>query len=250
MRIGAFKLRSIRSPGITVPAAARPSVTRAPAEHGGGIDLVTRPLLIEGDREKLLVDAGPRSLEESLNRAGVDPRAIDMVVLTHLHADHAGGFWRRDRTRWGDVRVVVSQQALDLQRQAAEEGSTAAMELLASIEGIVEPLAGSCGNFAPGIGWGITHGHTPGMLTLRIEGPEGILIAAADLLPTVSHLRLGGSDLHDVDPALFDIEKRALIEEAVRLNGWIFLYHDTRRAAIRIGGTPDRPFVREEMRFE
>jgi ribonuclease BN (tRNA processing enzyme) len=39
---------------------------------------------------KLLVDFGASAMV-AMNRFGVDPRAIDAVVLSHLHGDHFGG---------------------------------------------------------------------------------------------------------------------------------------------------------------
>jgi ribonuclease BN (tRNA processing enzyme) len=39
---------------------------------------------------KLLIDFGASALV-AMNRYGVDPRAIDAVVLSHLHGDHFGG---------------------------------------------------------------------------------------------------------------------------------------------------------------
>lgn len=52
-----------------------------------------------GDRDGLiLVDAGTRAapprLVRSLRLLGLDPRAVDEVVCTHWHADHAGGATR------------------------------------------------------------------------------------------------------------------------------------------------------------
>ncbi|MBI1846706.1 MAG: MBL fold metallo-hydrolase [Candidatus Rokubacteria bacterium] len=42
------------------------------------------------DTGALLIDCGASSLV-AMQRAGVDPSAIDAVVLTHLHGDHFGG---------------------------------------------------------------------------------------------------------------------------------------------------------------
>ena len=55
-------------------------------------------LLIDTGRRRILIDtgAGPLApstgqLLESLNRSGFGPHEIDLVVLSHLHADHIGG---------------------------------------------------------------------------------------------------------------------------------------------------------------
>jgi len=46
--------------------------------------------LAEGEGCRILIDCGASSLV-ALKRAGVDPNAIDAVVLSHLHGDHFGG---------------------------------------------------------------------------------------------------------------------------------------------------------------
>ncbi len=46
--------------------------------------------LVEGAACRILIDCGASSLV-ALKRAGVDPNAIDGVVLSHLHGDHFGG---------------------------------------------------------------------------------------------------------------------------------------------------------------
>jgi len=58
--------------------------------------------LVEGGGTRILVDAGlgPRQLKERLESAGVDPTAIDAVVLSHEHGDHARGA-TAFVTKWG-----------------------------------------------------------------------------------------------------------------------------------------------------
>jgi len=49
--------------------------------------------LVEGGGARVLLDAGlsPRQLAERLQSAGVDPAALDAVLVTHEHGDHARG---------------------------------------------------------------------------------------------------------------------------------------------------------------
>src|SRR4051812_17648123 len=85
---------------------------RAPADERNRIRLAMRPLLVRGERT-LIVDAGigdkmdpkaieiyaidrPLSLRDSLSGEGLTEADIDIVLASHLHFDHAGGFTRRD----------------------------------------------------------------------------------------------------------------------------------------------------------
>ena len=46
--------------------------------------------LVDAADTRFLIDCGATSLV-AMNRCGVDPNSIDMILLTHLHGDHFGG---------------------------------------------------------------------------------------------------------------------------------------------------------------
>ncbi|MGH7875012.1 MAG: MBL fold metallo-hydrolase [Candidatus Binatia bacterium] len=46
--------------------------------------------LFEADDRLFLLDCGPTSLL-AMNRAGIDPGRLDVIILSHLHGDHFGG---------------------------------------------------------------------------------------------------------------------------------------------------------------
>src|SRR5207253_3446978 len=82
---------------------------RASPDEKNRIPLAMRPLLVRTNDDNILIDAGvgakmppkevsiyaidrqPR-LDESLAAAGLSPDDIDIVIASHLHFDHAGGF--------------------------------------------------------------------------------------------------------------------------------------------------------------
>jgi glyoxylase-like metal-dependent hydrolase (beta-lactamase superfamily II) len=71
-------------------------------------DFANAHVLSRGDA-RILVDSGygknASSLDHDLRRAGIDPRTLRAVVVTHAHADHTGGArWFHDH--YG-VRVVA-----------------------------------------------------------------------------------------------------------------------------------------------
>src|SRR5712692_684046 len=49
------------------------------------------------DEEKAIIDAGPASVSapllSGLREAGIPPEEITLIILTHIHIDHAGGTW-------------------------------------------------------------------------------------------------------------------------------------------------------------
>ena len=93
---------------------------RAPADARNRITLAMRPLIVRGART-MLIDAGlggkesakfhdifgidrTRSLEVTMAEAGIAPEDIDIVLASHLHFDHAGGFTYRDAARHASGR--------------------------------------------------------------------------------------------------------------------------------------------------
>jgi len=65
--------------------------------------------LIESrDAPKTLFDTGASGaiLLHNMRELGLDPSAIDIVVISHPHADHTGGL--RDKNSWSDGRRNLS----------------------------------------------------------------------------------------------------------------------------------------------
>ncbi len=100
---------------------------RAPADEKNRITLGMRPLLVRGNGTTMLIDAGigdkmdakstaiyaidrSRNLDHSLADAGLDANGIELVLASHFHFDHAGGFTTRDSS--GTVCTAVSARAL------------------------------------------------------------------------------------------------------------------------------------------
>jgi ribonuclease BN (tRNA processing enzyme) len=64
--------------------------------HGGAFSPLAvgnTSFLVECDGKRILVDCGT-TVPESLKEIGVDPGTLDVVIVTHPHADHVGGLER------------------------------------------------------------------------------------------------------------------------------------------------------------
>jgi glyoxylase-like metal-dependent hydrolase (beta-lactamase superfamily II) len=72
-----------------------------------GRDGITGAFVVEG-RQRALVETGPKSsldhLLAGLDASGVD--AVDWIVVTHIHLDHAGAAGSL-AARWPDARIAV-----------------------------------------------------------------------------------------------------------------------------------------------
>jgi glyoxylase-like metal-dependent hydrolase (beta-lactamase superfamily II) len=89
------------------------------------IQITNNILVVDTGRERILVDSGfgeklgPSfgsfpGLEVNLRRAGIAPESIDLVVTSHGHLDHIGGFGTRVVHKIGGRWRTVAVQNTDV----------------------------------------------------------------------------------------------------------------------------------------
>jgi glyoxylase-like metal-dependent hydrolase (beta-lactamase superfamily II) len=203
-------------------------------------------LLIESGRETVLVDTGAGSgsptsgaIRARLEMAGLRPRDVDTVVLTHGHPDHIGGtvglcgrpafpnarymlaeaeleFWLRPRCGLGDMRLPE-----DLKRTMDKT----ARSCLAALRFQLEPIDREC-EIVPGVRAIPAPGHTPGHLALLIESQGERLLNIGDAAVHPLHLEQpeweNGFDLA-AGAALRT--RRELMDRAVRERMHVMAFH-------------------------
>jgi glyoxylase-like metal-dependent hydrolase (beta-lactamase superfamily II) len=178
-----------------------------------------------------------RCVATALIDIGVDPASIDVVVLTHLHFDHAGGAARRGGDGLEPVfpraRHVV--QARELASALAPHERNRASYLLDNIEplraaGLLETVNGAA-EIVPGITVLPSPGHTPGHQSVLIDGGEEKALFCGDVVPTAVHVRLPFIMAYDLDVEATLAAKKDLFSRA-RAERWLLLFgHDRRHGA-------------------
>ena len=222
---------------------------RIEADERNRITLGLRPLLVRTPDHTVLIDAGIGSkmsakdtdiygidrqvdLTASLAVSGVTPADIDIVIATHLHFDHAGGFTVRD----GSAVAPAFPNATYFVRRAEWEDATHPHErnkasyladdfVPLQAAGVVQFTEGDQ-EIIPGISVRRTGGHTMHHQLVRLESGGRTGVFVADLMPTTAHVDepwIMGYDLYPMDTLQY---KKQFVREAIEREYVIFFEHD------------------------
>jgi methylmalonyl-CoA epimerase len=228
----------------------------APPDDENRIVLATRPLLVRGVRT-LLIDAGigdvdaafadehgidrSHPLDAALAEAGVAPESIDLVLATHLHFDHAGGFMRRDaagrpRPRFSRARYIVRRGEWDTAMQPHQRNRSGYVrEHFAPLaEAGVLALVDEDQTIMPGVRVQRTGGDTTHHQIVWIESGDRRAVYVGDLMPTQAHARDEWISAFDLYPADTLTAKRTVARAAADTDALVFFPHDPAIAAGRL----------------
>ena len=221
-----------------------------PPDGNNRIRLALRPLLVLTPADRVLIDTGigrkygpdfdrmynvddSDDLERSLARHGLVPGDISVVVLTHLHFDHAGGATRLDRhgrpvPRFPNARHVVQRDewhdATHPNRRT--RGSYRPDDFLPlEAAGLLELVDGDA-DLLPGIRLVRTGGHTRGHQIVLVEHEGGTTVYLADLVPTSTHVNVPYIMGFDLQPLVTMEKKEELLGLAAREEWTCCFEHD------------------------
>jgi glyoxylase-like metal-dependent hydrolase (beta-lactamase superfamily II) len=175
----------------------------------------------------------PDALLESLKRIGVRSAEVDVVLSTHLHWDHAGGFTTREAD--GSYAITFPRAKHFVQKlewdfaQAPDPRSRAGyyaedFEPVANA-GLVEIVDGES-EILPGVVLRPTGGHTPGHQFLLFRNGDVACVMTGDIVPTQAHLTLPWTPAADLDVLRVLKEKGRLLEEAADHRWLLLLGHE------------------------
>jgi glyoxylase-like metal-dependent hydrolase (beta-lactamase superfamily II) len=194
-------------------------------------------------RERYGVVEERHVLLDSLAEAGFRPEDIDVIVLSHLHFDHAGGLlapWREGeppRLLFPNATYVVGRAHFERAKQPhARDRASFIPELPALLEatGRLELVDGLHSHtLGDAVRFHFSDGHTPGLMLSEIVGPEhvdgeahGGVVFCADLIPGRPWVHVPITMGYDRNAELLIDEKREFLEDKLARNVHLFFTHD------------------------
>jgi glyoxylase-like metal-dependent hydrolase (beta-lactamase superfamily II) len=202
-------------------------------------------------RERYGVQEPRHVLMESLREAGFEHEDIDVVVLSHLHFDHAGGLlaqWsegREPELLFPNATFLVGaehwQRALHphpRDRASFIPELPALLQASGRLEIVDGPYSKALGN---SVRFSFSDGHTPGLMLAEIVGPEqadgqsrGGVVFCADLIPGRSWVHVPITMGYDRNAELLIDEKRSFLEDKLARNVHLFFTHDPQCALAQV----------------
>ena len=215
------------------------------------IPLGTTCFLVEANGQRILVETGcgesakydekergffkfgAHWIVPALEAAGVSREEIDLVVLTHLHFDHAGGATMADgkggwKPTFPRAKYIVQRGEWDdaVSGHVVMSG-TYRKENLEPLEraGALSFAAGDA-EIVPGLGVRVLPGHTRHQQAVIFADAGRSALLPADLMPTSAHLGLRYNMAYDLLPFENMRNKDRLLAEASAHNQTLLLGQD------------------------
>ncbi len=185
-------------------------------------------------------------LIESLNALGFKPEDIDVVVLSHLHFDHAGGMltaWQDGKTPdliFNHAEYLVGsdhwERAINPHPRDKASFIPELHDLLQQ-SGRLRLVSGAFHeSLGPDVVFSYTDGHTPGLMHAQV----GDLVFATDLIPGSAWVHVPISMGYDRFPEQLIDEKTEFLKHVVDHKLRLFFTHDPDYSVASIKQTDGR----------
>lgn len=195
--------------------------------------LIDASLGVDKLTDKMKKIAGMQSegdIKGSLRSLGLTREDIDIVMMTHMHNDHAGGLTYLDgedlKSTYPNATIYINEKEWDdVRNPNARTKNTYLKENWEPIEDQVQSFSERL-EVVPGITMEHTGGHSRGHSIIRFEQNGETMLHMADILLSFVHtnpLWVGGVD----DYPMTSIQaKQKLMKEALENNYRFLFYHD------------------------
>jgi glyoxylase-like metal-dependent hydrolase (beta-lactamase superfamily II) len=202
------------------------------------------PMVVDTGRQRILIDTGYGSLSPTVGRlpqglamAGIDPKSIDIVLISHMHGDHINGIKNPDGSlAFPNAEIKVPE--VDWAFWMSDDNMAKAPEgYIRWSFGLTRKIFGNLTDRVTRYDWGKevapgttaveTAGHTPGHTSFVIQSGPGKLLFQADVsnVPDLFVRNPEWQLAFDTDPEKAVATRRRIYDMAVAEKLFVAGYH-------------------------
>ena len=196
-------------------------------------------------RDRFGVEEERHVLIDSLAELGLTPGDIDVIVLSHMHFDHAGGLLTAFEAgkaltlAFPNAHYVVGSEAWARAKTPHPRDKASfipELQKLLEDTGRLEIVTGTHSSvLGPAYSFTYSSGHTPGLMLTRVEGhANGPVTFMGDLIPGAAWVHLPITMGYDRFPELLIEEKKAMLDRVIEERGFAFFTHDENVSCARV----------------
>lgn len=226
-----------------------------PVNEKNQIELRTDPILIQLDGKNILVDSGmgndkltekqirnfgvleESSIETSLAQLDLRISDIDMILMTHLHFDHASGLTKIVYDSYVPVfdQTPIYTTAIEWEEMRNPNIRSRNTYWKMNWEPIQEHVITFEGEkeIVPNLKMIHTGGHSNGHAIILYDDGEECFIHMADIMPTHAHQNKLWALAYDDYPVTSVHQKEKWMNYGYRKKAWYIFYHDAYYRALK-----------------
>jgi glyoxylase-like metal-dependent hydrolase (beta-lactamase superfamily II) len=191
------------------------------------------PMMLNTSGKLVLIDTGNApnpsgavgQLMSNMNAAGVEAKAVDMVVISHFHGDHINGLRLADGSLAfpnAEVKVPAAEWAFWMNDENMAKAPDAMKGAFANVRKAFDKMGDRLTQYvmdkdvAPGLTPFATHGHTPGHTSFALQSGKDRLIIQSDVTnnPALFLRNPGWHVMYDMNPQQAEATRRAFFDRA------------------------------------
>lgn len=207
-KVGEFEVTTVNDGVVKIANTAALVPTRSPDEINKALDdaMIPRdnllnpftPVVVNTGKNLVLIDTGwgdngpatVGTMMSNLAAAGIDPKDVDTILITHFHLDHISGIRAKAGTaNFPNAEIIVAADEWKFWNDESEASRAADMwkNNFAAIKRVFGPIAKDVKQIAygkevvPGITAVDSRGHSPGHTSYMLSSGNSTLLVLGDV---------------------------------------------------------------------
>ena len=214
----------------------------------GQVTIPFNPMVINTGSKLVVIDTGNGlgafeqskgvvgQMNANMTAAGIDPKAVDIVLISHFHGDHMNGLKRADGSQVypnAEIKVPAVEWAFWADEANASKANGFNKPNFPNVKKAFDGLADKVTKFewdkevAPGITAIGAPGHTPGHTAFAVQSGSGKLLVQSDVT-NIPALFVRNPDWHvafDNDPVVAQATRHKFYDMAAAEKAPVAGYH-------------------------